>query len=672
MFNNMKIGLRLVLSFGVMGVLIIAVVIAALVDLDRMGNDFRTMVEIERPRQQAANNMVIDTREVSITLRNMMIESDHTKYAGIKQKIDGLRKDYDTNFEKVQKSVSKDETGMLDQIAKIKTIQDVSRAANNKVIELIMAEKADDAVVLLNSDAGPKVSEWVTSVDDLIYLMEGATTLLYEESVKDAESMRTTMYIIGAFALLLAFIIAFFLTRSITGPVRATTDLIVSRDLTVDRSAYINGKNELAYMLRTFIKDISERTKMEEDMLAASVYARNLIESSLDPLVTISPEGKITDVNESTVKVTGVARDRLVGTDFSDYFTEPARAKEGYQMVFKQGYVRDYPLTLRNSSGQLTNVLYNASVYKDEAGKVKGVFAAARDVTEKVKISEELRKHRENLEETINVLSSSTTEIMATASQLASSSSETATAVGETTTTIEEVKHTVQVSNDKAKLVSSSAQKTVQVSIEGKKATEQTIEGMNRIRSQMDTIAETVVKLSEQSQSIGEIVASVSDIAEQSNLLAVNASIEAARAGEQGKGFAVVAQEIKSLAEQSKQATAQVRVILTDVQKSINSAVMVTEQGNKAVDAGASQAATAEKAIRELANSVNEAAQMAIQIAASSQEQMVGMDQVALAMDNINQASSQNAASVKQIEITVQTLHEMGQKLKQLVEKFRE
>jgi len=113
----------------------------------------------------------------------------------------------------------------------------------------------------------------------------------------------------------------------------------------------------------------------------ASQYARSLIEASLDPLVTISPEGKITDVNEATVTVTGESRDRLIGTDFSDYFTEPAKARSGYREVFEKGFVTDYPLTIRHRDGRLTHVLYNASVYRDAQVKVLGVFAAARDVT---------------------------------------------------------------------------------------------------------------------------------------------------------------------------------------------------------------------------------------------------------------------------------------------------
>ena len=123
----------------------------------------------------------------------------------------------------------------------------------------------------------------------------------------------------------------------------------------------------------------------------ASQYARSLIEASLDPLVTISPDGKITDVNEATIKVTGVPREDLIGTDFSNYFTEPEKAREGYQQVFAQGFVTDYPLTIRHRDGHLIDVLYNASVYKDVSGNVLGVFAAARDVTEQKQASQYAR-----------------------------------------------------------------------------------------------------------------------------------------------------------------------------------------------------------------------------------------------------------------------------------------
>ena len=275
------------------------------------------------------------------------------------------------------------------------------------------------------------------------------------------------------------------------------------------------------------------------------------------------------------------------------------------------------------------------------------------------------------LRESIDQLSTSSAEILATTTQIASGAAETASAVSETTATVEEVKQTAQVAGQKAKYVSESAQKAAQVSQSGRKSVEDSVQGMHRIQEQMEFIAESIVQLSEQSQAIGEIIATVNDLAEQSNLLAVNAAIEAAKAGEQGKGFAVVAQEVKGLAEQSKQATGQVRTILGDIQKATGAAVLATEQGSKAVEAGMKQSTETGESIRLLTDSINEAAQAATQIAASSQQQIVGMDQVALAMENIKQASVQNVAGTRQAEVAAQSLHELGQKLSAMIESHR-
>jgi len=284
-------------------------------------------------------------------------------------------------------------------------------------------------------------------------------------------------------------------------------------------------------------------------------------------------------------------------------------------------------------------------------------------------MTQKLNQLMQEIRQTVNVIDSSSGEILATTTQVASGATETATAVSETMATVEEVKQTAQVANQKAKFVSDSAQKAVQVSQNGRKTVDEAIEGMRRIQEQMESIAESIMRLSEQSQAIGEIIASVNDLAEQSNVLAVNAAIEAAKAGEQGKGFGVVAHEVKSLAEQSKQATAQVRAMLTDIQKATSAAALATEQGNKAVEAGVKQATETGESIRVLADGIVEAAQAATQIAASSQQQMVGMDQVALAMENIKQASVQNVSGTKQAETAAQSLHELGQKLSAIIER---
>ena len=145
--------------------------------------------------------------------------------------------------------------------------------------------------------------------------------------------------------------------------------------------------------------DVTDIRKAREELSRAGAYNRSLIEASIDPLVTIGSDGRITDVNAATEGATGLARANLIGTDFCDYFTDPAQARAGYQQVFRDGLVRDYPLELRHRDGRITSVLYNASVYHDEQGKVIGVFAAARDITERKRTGEALRRSEASLKE---------------------------------------------------------------------------------------------------------------------------------------------------------------------------------------------------------------------------------------------------------------------------------
>jgi methyl-accepting chemotaxis protein len=282
-----------------------------------------------------------------------------------------------------------------------------------------------------------------------------------------------------------------------------------------------------------------------------------------------------------------------------------------------------------------------------------------------------LRQQITEVSEGVKILSSSSSDIMASISQLSSTTSETSTSISETTSTIEEVKQTADVSNQRAKEISDSAQKLSDISHDGYQSIQDTIQGMNKIKSQMESIAGIVIQLSEKSLTIGEIATTVNDLTEQSNLLAVNASIEAAKAGEQGKGFSVVAQEIKHLAERSKESTIQIRSILADIQKEISSAVMATEEGEKVIGSALELSNNASEVITTLAASVEEASEANIQIAASSQQQLTGMDQITIAMESINEASRQVSSISKQTEASVAKLSDFGHNLQRIMDQYK-
>jgi len=298
----------------------------------------------------------------------------------------------------------------------------------------------------------------------------------------------------------------------------------------------------------------------------------------------------------------------------------------------------------------------------DEVGKLADALQ---------KMVENLKRITSEINNGVAILGTSASEILTTVTEISTGAAETATSVSETTTTIEEVRQTAMVSNQKAQSLMLSSQKAADSVDRGRESVNEVIASMKKIDNQMNLISETILKLADQNRTIGEITSSVSDIADQSNLLAVNAAIEAAKAGEHGRGFTVVAQEIRSLADQSKKATAQVKEIINDINKSVNQAVGVTEQGSRTVEEGGRLVAQSGEVIELLAENVEETAQASIQISSSNQQQMAGMEQIVPAMDNIKVASQQNVAGMKQAQAAAHDLNALGQNLKEILGKFK-
>ena len=274
-----------------------------------------------------------------------------------------------------------------------KTLERIGRAIDDTAL---MFHRVVDNTASLNSATGNR--NVFEELDKRLYSqlllkaaeLRDAIGVLQDSSSRQVQqAQQRFIAVAGALALLLALVIVLNAVQ-IGGLIRRRLALLhqgASRvthgniEFRIVREG-VDEFSEIAGAINLMMDALAQR---EETIKQAAHYARSLLEASLDPMVTINAEGKITDVNEASVKVTGVTREALIGTDFGDYFTDPMRAREGYQQAFAKGFVTDYPLAIRHSSGRITDVLYNASVYRDEQGRVLGVFAAARDVTERKK-----------------------------------------------------------------------------------------------------------------------------------------------------------------------------------------------------------------------------------------------------------------------------------------------
>jgi methyl-accepting chemotaxis protein len=287
------------------------------------------------------------------------------------------------------------------------------------------------------------------------------------------------------------------------------------------------------------------------------------------------------------------------------------------------------------------------------------------------KMVESLRAMGRRSQEAANAIAEAAAQILITTTQQASAVNEQSTAVAQTMAALDEVRAIARQTADQADHTARDAQAALTAAQQGIAIVEETVQSMTDIRQRVEGIAQTILSLAGQAQAINTITGTVSELADQSNLLALNAAIEAARAGEQGRSFSVVAQQVRDLAERSKQATVQVRSILGDIQKSTQAAVVVTEEGARRVGAGSQLVSQAGNVIHRIAGEVENGAQVNVQMAASARQATVGLEQIGQALLSIQKAASETLTSTRQAERAAQNLNALAQSLQQMVAIYR-
>jgi methyl-accepting chemotaxis protein len=282
-----------------------------------------------------------------------------------------------------------------------------------------------------------------------------------------------------------------------------------------------------------------------------------------------------------------------------------------------------------------------------------------------------LRSSTTQTRATTEDLNSAAVEILASAREQSAVTGQQVAAYQETNATMQQVSQSCLQMAEKAKEVTATAEAVSIASISGLDAVQKANQSVEAIHEQAEAVAQNIVSLSEKTQMVGDILATVNDIAEQSHLLALNAAIEAAAAGEHGRSFAIVASEIKNLADQSKSATVQVKTILGDIQKEINTSVMLTEEAVKRVDVGKQQADMAASAIRNMAANIGQSVQAFQQIVAGSNQQLIGFENVKQAMKDLSRGSEQATVTTRQTEKAAANLTELGAQLRTATEGYR-
>lgn len=327
-------------------------------------------------------------------------------------------------------------------------------------------------------------------------------------------------------------------------------------------------------------------------------------------------------------------------------------------------------------------ILQNVTAYRNLSGKI-----AAGDLTERLlvtskdelgQLGNDLNIMTDNLATITKKISEASHNTVITLEEVkksvevqSSGASEQAASIHQITSTLKEIEKSSNQTLEKANLLGQIAQRTQEKGQQGLQAVEQSIEGMKEVSEKVQIIAQTILELSNQSQRIGEITIVVSNLAQQSKILALNASIEAAKAGEAGKGFAVVAAEVKNLAEQSEQSTIQVQKILEDIAHATEKVVLSTEEGSKGVERGMSLIEQTGETVNSLRDVIHETTMASQQIEAAVRQESMGIEQITIAMGEINQVTSSFVASVKQTTEAIQNLADMAKSSKDVIDIYK-
>ena len=667
MLDNLKVGTRLALGFGVALFTIIVLNVISLTNLGSLDESIEDIVHDKFPKTIWANDIIDAVNDNSRAIRNVFITDDPAVKEKELERLPVAKELVDARVDSLERTIKTEEGRKL--IDKFKEIRKNEYfVTRTEMLNYLESGNKAAAVELLFGDFRTAQRNYIEAINSLIVYQ----TKLVGEAGEEADAtygfVSTLTIILSVIALLFVVGAAYFITKSITAPVR----LVMGRVAQLEGACITNLGKGLTALENgdASIKVVKETEQLKLDRKDEL----GDLSRTVDAIIVKAQAGidAYEGVRNKVSELSDVTKELIVD------------GQEG--RLNKRGDVKAFAGSYKDIVQGFNGVLDAVILPIQESAKVLETFATG-DFTDRIttqykgdhqlivnslnkmgeSISNVLNQVKEAVQATAsaaNQISSSTEEMAAGAQEQSSQATEVAGAVEQMTKTIYETTKNTGQATEASKNAGKSAK-------EGGLVVEETIRGMNRIAEVVKQSAATVQELGKSSDQIGEIIQVIDDIADQTNLLALNAAIEAARAGEQGRGFAVVADEVRKLAERTTKATKEIATMIKQIQKDTSGAVESMQQGTEEVESGKALAEKAGTSLQEIIHGAQQVVDIVTQVAAASEEQSSAAEQISKNIESISSVTQESASGIQQIAHASEDLNRLTLNLQELVARFK-
>ncbi len=493
------------------------------------------------------------------------------------------------------------------------------------------------------------------------------------EAYSSSSQLQRWFLVFGIITTLLVVLLAAFVARSISIPIgRLISSVQGIAAGKVEERVEITSIDEIG-QLGTEFNRMAERLQANLDELSEQESrTKAILDSTADAILTVNEDAIVTSVNAAAAQLFGFTANELVGRNVAlvlpatAWKLEPEVLETVISTDTSHTLVRESEVAGQRQDGHTVPLAMRVAEMNFRGERT--LIATLQDITNRKRTEAERHRLFAGIREAVSRLSEASAEILAGTSQQSGVAQEQAALVSQTTATVEEITRTARQTSERAQEVAGSAKRADEVSKSGREAVGATITAMQKVRGHSEATARSILSLAERALKIGEIIATVTEIAEQTNVLALNAAIEASRAGDSGRGFAVVAAEVRSLAKQSKSATQQIRHILREIQEATNQAVSSTEQGTHSIEEAGEVVSQTDSTINALAGTISDAARSATQIVASAAQQATAMSQISQSMTEIDKEAHQALEATRRADQLAKDLNELGSQLMKLIQ----